>query len=185
VRVPSNMIPLGSKAPEFKLIDTISNNLIALSDIKSDIATVIMFICNHCPYVIHIQSELVKLANEYVQKKITFIAINSNDVDSYPEDAPDKMRERALELGFTFPYLFDATQKIAAAYHAACTPDFYIFDQALKCVYRGQFDESTPGNKLPITGKPIRQALDALLAGKTVDPHQKASVGCNIKWRKN
>lgn len=183
MKAASNMIPLGKKAPEFKLIDAVSNNLIALTDVKSDIATVIMFICNHCPYVIHIQSELVKLANEYMQKKITFIAINANDTTSYPEDAPEKMRERALQLGFPFPYLFDETQKTAEAYHAACTPDFYIFDRELKCVYRGQFDDSTPGNNLPITGNPIRQALDALLAGKPVDTNQKPSLGCSIKWR--
>ena len=180
---PSNMIPLGTTAPDFKLVDTMSNQLIHLADMKSDIATVIMFICNHCPYVKHIQAALVELANEYIAKKIVFIAISANDPISYPEDAPSIMRENALQSGFPFPYLFDETQSVAKAYHAACTPDFYIFDKNLTCVYRGQFDDSRPGNQIAVTGQDIKAALDHLLAGKPVSADQKPSVGCNIKWQ--
>ena len=181
---PSSMLPLGTTAPDFTLIDTVSGETIRLIDLKSDIATVIVFMCNHCPYVKHIQTGLVKLANEYIPQKISFIAISANDPINYPDDAPEKMRSYALELGFPFPYLFDETQMIAKAYHAACTPDFYIFDKNLACVYRGEFDDSRPGNQIPVTGKAIRNALEKLLNGEPVDPNQKPSIGCNIKWRK-
>lgn len=182
---PSTMIPLGTIAPDFTLADTISNKFMQLADLKSDIATVIMFICNHCPYVKHIQAALVELANEYIAKKIAFIAISANDPVDYPEDAPEKMRENALQSGFPFPYLFDETQDVAKAYDAACTPDFYIFDKNLTCVYRGQFDDSRPGNQIAVTGQDIKEALDHLLAGEPVRADQKPSVGCNIKWQKH
>jgi len=182
-QTPSVMIELGSEAPHFILPDTVSGKLIDLNEIKSEIATVIMFLCNHCPYVKHINSELVKLSNEYIQKGISFAAISSNDVIKYPEDSPEKMKETAAMLGYPFPYLYDETQEVAKAYNAACTPDFYIYDKNLKLVYRGQLDDSRPKNEIPVTGKDIRNALDNILAGKEVDHNQKPSIGCNIKWK--
>lgn len=181
---PSNMLPLGSLATPFKLVDTITNQSMELTDLRSDIATVICFICNHCPFVKHIQAGLVQLANSYIPQKISFIAISANDVAEYPEDSPQKMRETALALHFPFPYLYDETQKTAKAYQAACTPDFYIFDKDLRCVYRGQFDDSRPNNNIPVTGQDIRTALENILAGKPVKAEQKPSIGCNIKWKK-
>lgn len=180
---PSNMLPLGTQAFDFKLPDTVSGKTLSLNELKSDIATVVMFICNHCPFVKHIQHELAQLAKDYQSKKIAFIAINANNVHTHPEDAPDKMKVLAKQMDYTFPYLYDETQEIAKAYDAACTPDFYIFDKHLKCVYRGQLDDSRPGNNIPITGKDIRNALDNILAGKRVNTAQKPSVGCNIKWK--
>ena len=180
---PSTMIPLGFKAPEFTLLDPVSNTLKSLKELQSDKATVIMFICNHCPFVKHVNEQLVKLAMDYQQKGVSFIAINSNDVDNYPEDSPEKMKEYAANLKYTFPYLFDETQEVAKVYDAACTPDFYIFDKDLQCVYRGQLDDSRPGNGKPVTGKDMRQALDALLAGEEVSKEQLPSIGCNIKWK--
>ena len=180
---PSTMLPLGTVAPDFVLFDTISGKEQNLSELKSDIATVLFFICNHCPFVKHIQKQLAQLAKDYQARGIAFIAINSNDTTSHPDDSPEKMKETALREGYTFPYLFDATQEVAKAYQAACTPDFYIFDQAMRCVYRGQLDDSRPGNNIPVTGHDICTALDALLAGKPVSVNQKPSMGCNIKWR--
>lgn len=180
---PSNMMPLGTTAPDFELPDVVSGNLVTLQAIRSDIATVVMFICNHCPYVIHIRDKLVDAAKEYQQQGIAFVAISSNDVTNYPADAPDKMRELALTAGFNFPYLYDETQTIAKAYQAACTPDFYIFDKRLHCVYRGRFDAATPGNGITVTGEDLTLALDCLLAGKPVPAEQLPSVGCNIKWK--
>lgn len=180
---PSTMLPLDTLAPAFTLPDVISGRSLGLQELKSDVATVIMFICNHCPFVKHIQHELVKVANEYQKKNINFIAISSNDVKNYPDDAPDKMKELALQLGFSFPYLYDESQAVAKAYQAACTPDFYIFGKDLTCIYRGQFDDSRPGNNIPVTGKDIRRTLDNILAGKAIDPNQKPSIGCNIKWK--
>ena len=142
-----------------------------------------MFICNHCPFVKHIQTELVNLGREYPPKGISIIAISSNDVSDYPEDSPDKMKQRAKSLGYTFPYLYDETQEVARSYDAACTPDFFVFDQDLLCVYRGQLDDSRPGNNIPVTGKDLRSALDAILSGHKVNPDQRPSVGCNIKWK--
>lgn len=181
---PSNMLPLGTQAPDFKLPDTLSGKMVSLNEIKSDQATVIMFICNHCPFVKHIQPELVKLANDYLGQGIKFIAINSNDAVGYPDDSPSKMREVAQHYHYPFPFLFDETQAIAKAYQAACTPDFYIFDKDLKCIYRGQLDDSRPGNNIPVTGKDLRAALDNALSGKPVSSDQKPSVGCNIKWKR-
>lgn len=180
---PSSMLPLGTVAPNFELPDTISGKNLTLRELKSDVATVIMFICNHCPFVKHIQHELTKLAKDYQAKNIAFIAINANDVESYPDDSPDKMQQIASQLGYPFPYLYDETQQVAKAYHAACTPDFYIFDKNLKCVYRGQLDDSRPNNNIPVTGKDIRTTLDNILTNKPIEPNQKASIGCNIKWK--
>ncbi|TAK71542.1 MAG: thioredoxin family protein [Gammaproteobacteria bacterium] len=182
---PSTMIPLGTKAPDFRLFDARSGNFFTLQDLKSDIATVIMFICNHCPYVKHIQAKLADVAAAYQKKGISFIAISSNDVETYPEDGPDAMRAEAEKHHYTFPYLYDETQEVAKVYQAACTPDLYVFDKTLKCVYRGRFDESTPGNRKPVTGADLCAALDAALANNSVNADQKASVGCNIKWKKD
>lgn len=180
---PSNMLPLGTKAPGFKLRCAVSEKEFSLDDLKSDKATVVMFICNHCPYVKHVQKGLVELANDYIPKGVSFIAINSNDVGKYPEDSPANMKSVALRLGYPFPYLFDETQEVARAYDAACTPDFYVFDADLKLVYRGQMDDSRPGNGKPVTGKDIREALDRILKGEPVSVDQIPSIGCNIKWK--
>lgn len=180
---PSTMIPLGTKAPDFTLQDSRTGKYVSLSDLKSDKGTVIMFICNHCPYVIHIQKKLVEVAKHYQKHGVNFVAINSNDVVRYPADHPDKMKLEAEKNGYTFPYLFDEDQSIARAYQAACTPDFYIFDKDLKCVYRGRFDKATPGNKQPVTGEELCAALDNLLSGKSISSEQHASLGCNIKWK--
>ncbi len=180
---PSNMLPLGTKAPDFKLHDAVSEKALGLDDLKSDKATVVMFICNHCPYVKHVQKGLVELANDYIPKGVSFIAINSNDVAKYPEDSPANMKSVALKLGYPFPYLFDETQEVARAYEAACTPDFYVFDADMKLVYRGQMDDSRPGNGKPVTGRNIRDTLDRILSGKPVDSDQIPSIGCNIKWK--
>ncbi len=152
-------------------------------ELASGRGTVVMFICNHCPYVKHVIEGIVSLANDYIPRGIAFIAISSNDADNYPEDSPDKMKETALKLGFPFPYLYDESQEVAKAYSAACTPDFSIFDGDLKCVYRGQLDDSRPGNDIPVTGRDIRHALDALLSGEKISDDQVPSVGCNIKWK--
>jgi thiol-disulfide isomerase/thioredoxin len=181
---PSTMLPLGTIAPEFTLADVVTEKKFSLSEIKSDKATVIMFICNHCPYVKLIQNKLVDVANKYLPLGIQFIAINSNDIKNYPADSPEKMRTEAEIHHYPFPYLFDETQAVAKAYHAACTPDFFIFDNNLACVYRGRFDNATPGNGNSVTGKDLCNALDQILAGKLVDPNQQPSVGCNIKWKK-
>ncbi len=181
---PSTMIALGTQAPEFKLWDACTNQQLSLNELKSSTATVIMFICNHCPYVKLILPKLLEIAKAYQLKGISFIAINSNDAKNYPADAPDKMQAEAKDKQFTFPYLFDETQEVAKAYRAACTPDFYIFDAQLKCVYRGRFDDATPGNgKLP-SGNDLTNALDQLLTEKPITQNQQPSVGCNIKWKK-
>lgn len=181
---PSVMIPLGSKAPAFSLPDTVSGKILSLNELQSEKATVIMFICNHCPYVVHVNEGLVKLANDYIQRGVSFIAISSNDVINYPDDSPEKMKENAKKLAYPFPYLYDGSQEVARAYDAACTPDFYIYDKELKLAYRGQLDDSRPSNGLPVTGKDMRTALDLLLAGKNVRAEQRPSIGCNIKWKK-
>jgi thiol-disulfide isomerase/thioredoxin len=177
------MLPLGTEAPHFKLRCAVNEKELGLDEIKSDKATVVMFICNHCPYVKHVQKGLVELANDYMPKGVAFIAVNSNDVGKYPEDSPANMKRVALSLGYPFPYLFDETQEVARAYAAACTPDFYVFDAALKLAYRGQMDDSRPGNGKPVTGKNIREALDRLLNGEPVGEDQAPSIGCNIKWK--
>ena len=180
---PSNMLPLGTKAPFFKLPDTVSDKLLNLSQLKGVKATVIMFICNHCPFVIHINSQIVALANQYKSKEISFIAISSNDAEKYPQDGPDKMKIHANNENYPFPYLYDESQSVAKAYDAACTPDFFVFDKNLALVYRGQLDNSRPGNNLPVTGIDIRNALDCILENKSNTAVQKPSIGCNIKWK--
>ena len=182
-RTPSTMSPLGTKASMFTLPDTVSGRVFSLDSLKGTIATVVMFICNHCPFVKHVNPELVKLARDYEGKGIGFAAISSNDATQYPEDAPDQMKKTARALGYNFPYLYDETQDIALAYQAACTPDFFIFDKDLVLVYRGQLDDSRPGNDIPLTGNDIRKALDALLNNRAVSQSQRPSIGCNIKWK--
>ena len=179
----STMIPLGTSAPEFSLPDVVSGETKSLHQLKSDKATVIMFICNHCPFVKHVCHGLVKLANDYLPKGISFVAINSNDVVAYPEDSPERMKAVARELGYPFPYLYDESQEVARAYDAVCTPDFFIFDSSMKLVYRGQLDDSRPSNGIPVSGESIREALDDILEGQPVSPHQKPSIGCSIKWK--
>ena len=181
-RTPSNMLPLGTLAPDFSLYDTVSGKTLTLSELKGEKGTVVMFICNHCPFVVHVNPEISKMGREYQKKGIGFIAISSNDVKNYPQDAPNLMTEVAKEEGYTFPYLYDETQEVALAYDAACTPDFYLFDSESKLVYRGQLDDSRPGNGLPLTGNDLRTAIDAIISGAEIIENQKPSIGCNIKW---
>lgn len=183
VATPSNMLPLGSKATDFTLIDTRTNQLFSLAKSQTSMATVIMFLSNHCPYVKHVQAKVVELAGIYQNKGVQFIAISSNDVTQYPADGPEQMRVEAEQHHYSFPYLYDETQEVAKAYKAACTPDFYIFDKELCCVYRGCLDESTPGNNKSVTGEQLQNALDSILAGKAPSSEQKPSLGCNIKWK--
>ena len=178
------MLPLGTIAPDFELLNVIDGKTVSLKSLRSNIATVIMFICNHCPYVVHIQSKISEIARLYREKGIQFIAINSNDIKNYPHDDLTHMKQQAENQGFTFPYLYDETQDVAKAYQAACTPDFYIFDKNLACVYRGRFDDSTPGNQQPVTGKDLRNALDQIINNKPINSNQMPSLGCNIKWKK-
>lgn len=182
-RTPSTMLPLGTIAPDFNLPDTISGDNWHLYAHRDALATVIMFICNHCPFVKHLQHELAAVAKHYQTQGIQFVAINANDIENYPDDAPPLMKKTALENNYTFPYLFDETQAVAQAYQAACTPDFYIFDKTLQCVYRGQFDDSRPGNEIAVTGKDLTAALDAIIANQPIAAEQKPSLGCNIKWK--
>ena len=180
---PSNMLPLGTLAPDFNLIDTKDDQIKSLDDLKGARGTLVMFICNHCPFVIHVNQQLVQLANDYSPKGINCVAISSNDVVNYPQDGPDKMKVHAKTNHYPFPYLYDETQDVAKAYDAACTPDFFLFDQDLKLVYAGQLDGSRPGNDIPVTGEDLRAAMDALLGQDTINPNQKPSMGCNIKWK--
>jgi peroxiredoxin len=182
VAVNSTMLPLGTKAPDFRLPDT-SGKTVSLAEFANAPALVVVFMCNHCPYVKHIRNGLAQLARDYASRGVAVVGISSNDAVNYPADSPSKMAEEAKSAGYIFPYLFDETQEVAKAYRAACTPDFYLFDQEHRLVYRGQMDDSRPGNNVPVTGKDLRAALDALLAGKPASPQQKPSMGCNIKWR--
>lgn len=182
-RTPSNMLPLGTKAPDFSLYDTISETYKGLDELKGSKGTVIMFICNHCPFVIHVNEALVAISKYYMGLGVNFIAISSNDVVNYPQDSPDKMRLHAKENNYPFPYLYDETQEIAKAYDAACTPDIYVFNDDLKLVYRGQLDDSRPGNSIPVTGNDLRHALECLLNKVENTNTQKPSIGCNIKWK--
>lgn len=182
-RTPSNMLPLGTTAPDFSLLDTVSDEILNLNKLKGAEGTVIMFICNHCPFVIHVNSELVSLANDYQSKGISFVAISSNDVENYPQDGPDKMKTHAESEGYPFPYLYDETQEVAKAYDAACTPDLYLFDSDLKLIYRGQLDDSRPENGIPLSGKDLRHAINCLLDDEENTETQKPSIGCNIKWK--
>ena len=179
----SNMMKLGTAAPQFTLLDTVTGELKSLKDLASPQATVIMFLCNHCPYVKHVNPEIVRVAKEYMPKGVSFIGISSNDVDRYPEDSPENMKRVAKEVGYPFPYLYDETQQVAKNYDAACTPDFYVFDNALKLVYRGRLDGSRPKNDEPLNGKDLRNALDAVLKGEKPSEKQYPSGGCNIKWK--
>ncbi|MBZ9631206.1 thioredoxin family protein [Salegentibacter sp. LM13S] len=182
-RTASNMIELGTPAPDFNLIDVITNNRYSLADIRGNKGTLIMFISNHCPFVKHVNEEIVRLAGDYRVLGFGFAAIMSNDVENYPADHPDNMNEVARRHQYSFPYLFDESQEVARAYKAACTPDFYLFDDELKLIYRGQLDDSRPGNGIPVNGRHLRDAMDAVLSNKTVPENQKPSMGCNIKWK--
>ena len=178
----STMLPLGTEAPDFSLLDTISGQTSSIHHLSGTKATVLMFICNHCPFVIHVNEQLVQMANEYHSKGVAFIGINSNSIKTHPQDGPNFMKAHAEENGYPFPYLFDESQEVAKAYDAACTPDFFLFDDQLKLIYRGQLDDSRPGSGIPVTGRDLRAALDASLTGLPVSDIQYPSMGCNIKW---
>ena len=180
---PSTMLALGTKAPNFQLLDVVSGRTISLATFADKKALLIMFVCRHCPYVQHVKEELARLGKDYAAKSVGMVAISANDAVNYPDDAPEQLKAMAKELGFTFPFCYDETQDIAKAYTAACTPDFFLFDAQRQLVYRGQLDESRPGSGKPVTGKDLRAAIDAVLAGKPVNPDQKPSIGCNIKWK--
>jgi thiol-disulfide isomerase/thioredoxin len=180
----SGMMPLGTIAPDFNLPDTVTGSHFSLQDLKGDRGTVVMFICNHCPYVLHIKQQLIDIANKYKQQGINVVAISANDIENYPQDAPDKMKQLMAEWGNPFAaYLYDESQDIAKAYQAECTPDFYVFDSGLACVYRGRLDGATPKNDEPLTGEDLRNVLDGLLAGQAINQDQAPSIGCNIKWK--
>ena len=182
VLTASEMLPLGTSAPDFSLPDT-EGKMVSLDDFKDAKAFLVIFMCNHCPFVKHILHEMIKLIKGYQAKSVAVVGINSNDVANYPDDKPELMAKLANEAGFTFPYLYDETQEVAKAYRAACTPDFYLFDSDKTLVYRGQMDESRPGNGIPVTGADLTAAIDAVIEGKPVSQEQKPSMGCNIKWR--
>jgi peroxiredoxin len=179
---PSTMLELGTNAPGFRLPDT-EGNMVALEDFAGAPAVLVMFLCNHCPYVKHVRHELARLGHAYEERGVAVVGINANDALAYPEDNPARMRDEKAEVGYTFPYLYDESQDVAKAYQAACTPDFFLFDRQRKLAYRGQLDDSRPGNTTPVTGKDLRAALDAVLAGTPVASQQRPSMGCNIKWK--
>lgn len=181
-RTPSTMLELGTPAPDFRLPDSLGNPY-ALSDFAASPGLLVVFMCNHCPYVKHIRSELAAFAQEYIGRGLAVVGINANDVANFPDDSPEKMAEEVRAAGYAFPYLYDETQAVAKAYRAACTPDFFLFDKDRRLVYRGQFDDSRPNSGIPVTGKDLRAAVDALLAGRPNPADQKASLGCNIKWK--
>lgn len=180
--VPSTMLALGTKAPEFELPDVTDGRTVSLSDFEAERALLVMFICRHCPYVKHVREELARLGRDFADSELAIVAISSNDVDEYPEDRPESLAEEAREAGYAFPYLFDESQEVAKAYTAACTPDFFLFDADRALVYRGQLDDSRPSNGLPVTGKDLRAAIAAVLSGRPVSEDQRASIGCSIKW---
>jgi peroxiredoxin len=180
---PSNMLALGTSAPDFTLPDT-DGGTVSLSDFRDAKALLVIFLCNHCPYVQHVRHDLARLSKEYQERGVGVVGINSNDVETHPEDGPEAMKLEKRQVGYTFPYLFDQTQEVAKAYRAACTPDFFLFDRTRKLVYRGQLDDSRPGNGIPVTGKDLTTALDAVLGGRTVPADQRPSIGCNIKWKR-
>ena len=179
---PSTMLKLGTPAPDFRLSDT-TGRLISLQDFKDATALLVVFMCNHCPYVKHIRPALAEFAREFQPKGLAMVGINSNDATKYADDGPEKMVDEVTSAGYTFPYLYDESQETAKAYRAACTPDFFLFDKDRKLVYRGQFDDSRPGNTIPLTGKDLRAAVSAVLAGKEISGDQQPSIGCNIKWK--
>jgi len=178
---PSTMLALGAQAPDFSLADTDGQTITRAQFAGQPL--LVMFICNHCPFVKHVRSQLARLGQDYQARGVAVVAINANDVTNYPDDSPQKMREEVAAAGYTFPYLFDATQEVAKAYRAACTPDFYLFDRQHQLVYRGQLDNSRPGNGQPVDGADLRAALDGVLDGRAVSQQQKPSLGCNIKWK--
>lgn len=180
---PSNMFPLQTKAPDFALPEPLTGSTIHLGDCKGNKGTVVIFMCNHCPFVLHVLDGMIAMANDYRSKGIGFVGISSNDIITHPQDAPDKMVKQAKEKNLPFPYLYDESQATAKAYDAACTPDFYLFDSDLLCVYRGQMDDARPGNGKAVTGSDLRAAMDALLSGSTISDEQHPSMGCNIKWK--
>lgn len=182
-RTESAMLALETQAPEFSLPDVVSGRTVDLQSAAGPNGLLVMFICRHCPFVKHLEKDLAKLGRDYAEKGIGIVAISSNDAANFPDDAPASLAEQARQLGFPFPYLYDETQNVARAYDAMCTPDFFLFDKNLKLAYRGQFDDSRPGNNVPITGRDLRNAMEALLAGEPVHPIQKPSLGCNIKWK--
>lgn len=182
-RTPTAKIGLGYIAHDFNLPNVVTELSVNLASVRGDNGTVVMFICNHCPFVVHVMDELIRIGNDHTERGIGFVAISSNDVANYPEDSPEKMKELALEKSFPFPYLYDETQEVAKAYFAACTPDFSVFDANDRCVYRGQLDDSRPGNSEPVNGKDLRNVLDLLIIGKPAPTDQKPSIGCNIKWK--
>lgn len=182
-RTPTVQLDLGYQAPEFSLPNVLTGNDDSFSDVKGEHGTVVMFICNHCPFVIHVMDELVNVANDYKERGIDFVAISSNDVSTHPDDSPELMKKLAEEKAFPFPYLYDESQEVAKAYTAACTPDFSVFDAEDKCVYRGQLDSSRPGNDKPVNGQDLRKVLEDLLSGKSISDNQVPSIGCNIKWK--
>jgi peroxiredoxin len=179
----STMLDLGTTAPDFTLPDVVSGKTMALTDFTSNKALLVMFICRHCPFVKHIEHELARLGRDYADKDVAIVAISANDAAEHPDDAPESLKEMAEQLGFTFPFLYDESQSVAKAYSAACTPDFFLFDQSRKLVYRGQLDDSRPESGIPVTGKDLRAAIDAVLNDQAVNPDQRASIGCNIKWK--
>jgi len=181
---PSQMVPLGTKAPAFSLPDTVSGKTVSLPDFAGKKGLLVMFICNHCPYVKHVAPELAKIGHDYTGKPLGIAAISANDVSTHPDDGPDMMKREAASRGYTFPYLYDASQETAKAYSAACTPDFFLFDDKLKLVYRGQLDDSRPGNNVPVTGRDLRAAIEAVLSDRPMPAPQKPSIGCNIKWKR-
>ena len=182
-KTPSNMVSLGTIAPEFNLPDVTSDKIVSLNSLKGEKGTLIMFICNHCPYVKHVNNTIVELANKFQSEKVNFIAISSNDVENYPDDSPELMKINAFEYNFSFPYLYDESQEIAKKYDAACTPDFSVFNADMKCIYRGQLDGSRPGNDVECNGEDLRKVLDLMLNNLSINFEQKPSIGCNIKWK--
>lgn len=183
VRTESMMLDLGTQAPDFQLPEPATGRTVSLADFKDAPGLLVIFMCNHCPYVKHISDGLAQFAREYQSKGLTIVAINANDVEHYPDDSPEKMAEEVKARGYVFPYLYDDTQEVAKSYKAACTPDFFLFDKDCKLVYRGQFDDSRPRNDLPVTGKDLRAAVEAVLSGQPVPSEQRPSMGCNIKWK--
>jgi peroxiredoxin len=179
----SAMLALGTSAPDFVLTDVVNRHLVTTQAVSGPKGLLIMFICRHCPFVKHLEKALAQLGSDYQSSGVGIVAISSNDAANYPDDAPESLAEQARALGFSFPYLYDSTQEVAHAYDAQCTPDFFLFDGGLKLVYRGQFDDSRPGNGIPATGSDLREALDALIAGAPISPEQRPSMGCNIKWK--
>ncbi|VAX36161.1 Alkyl hydroperoxide reductase and/or thiol-specific antioxidant family (AhpC/TSA) protein [hydrothermal vent metagenome] len=183
VKTASTMLPLGTAAPDFSLLNTVDGSNVSLADFAEKPALLVMFICNHCPFVVHLREAIAHFADEYLEKGLAIVAISANDVSAHPDDSPEEMKKEAASAGYHFPYLYDETQEVAKNYTAACTPDFFLFDSNQKLVYRGEFDASRPGNNIEVTGKDLRAACDAALAGNDVPTNQMPSIGCNIKWK--